>query len=95
MHPPTGSETAGFISVLVTDSAGPPVPDVEVRIAPLGLTATTDAQGHAVFEAAPGDYFVDANLCCAGAGLIVYHVPVTVTARRTETVELRACLACV
>ena len=84
----------GFVSVSVVDGAGPPVPDVEIRIAPLGLTAMTDARGVALFRLAPGDYFVDANVCCRGPGFIDYYVPVTVTAWETETVELRSCLAC-
>jgi hypothetical protein len=88
---PTGP---GLLSVSVVDSSGPPVSDVEVRIAPLGLTARTDAQGVASFELAPGDYFVDANLCCLGPGFIDYHVPVTVIASQRASVQLQSCLTC-
>jgi hypothetical protein len=84
----------GLISVTVKDVLGPPVADVEVRIVPLGLDAMTNARGRALFEVAPGDYFVDASLCCQGPGFIEYHVPVTVTAGESEAVELRSCLAC-
>ena len=41
------------------------------------------------------DYFVDANVCCQGPGLINYHVPVTITDGETEIVDLQACLVCV
>jgi len=85
----------GFIAVTVTDASGPPVSDVEIRVVPVGLTAMTNPQGVALFELAPGDYFVDANLCCIGPGLIDYHVLVTVTGGETEVVELRSCLVCV
>jgi hypothetical protein len=85
---------AGVIAVSVMDG-GSPVSGVEIRIAPRGLTATTDSQGVAQFEVAPGDYFVDAKLCCIGASLIEYHVPVTVASGESEAVELRACLVCV
>ena len=84
----------GFISVSVVDNTGPPGSDVEVRIAPLGLTAMTDAHGVALFKVAPGDYFVDASLCCRGPAFIDYHVPVTVTASERESVELQSCLTC-
>jgi hypothetical protein len=84
----------GVLSVSVMDTSGPPVPDVEVRIVPPGLAAMTDAHGLALFELAPGEYFVVANLCCRGPAFIDYHVPVTVTAGETETVELRSCLTC-
>ena len=85
----------GFVSVTVIDASGPPVPGIEIRILPLDRTALTDEQGVVLFDLAPGDYFVDASLCCMGPGFIQYHVPVTVTSGETEPVELRSCLACV
>ena len=88
MTPSTGS-----IIVSVVDSSGP-VAGVEIRILPDGLVATTDDQGVVLFEVRPGDYFVDAHVCCVGPGLIDYHVPVTVAGGKTEAVELQACLAC-
>jgi hypothetical protein len=84
----------GTIFVSVVDVTGPPVPDVEVRIAPLGLSATTDAQGVTSFSVPPGDYVVEARVCCRGPVPYDYHVPVTVTAWQTTTVVLRACLYC-
>jgi len=89
-RPPTG-----IISVTVIDFDGPPVSGVAIRVVPADRTAMTDAQGIAMFQLAPGDYFVDASLCCMGPGFIEYHVPVTVIAGETETVELQSCLACV
>ena len=86
--------STGIIVVTVIDSSGPPVADVEIRILPDGLVAMTDDQGVARFDVDPGDYFVDANVCCAGTGLIDYHVPITVAGGETEAVELQACLFC-
>jgi len=91
--PPTLPEH-GHISVSVVDASGPPVADVEVWIAPVGLVERTDAQGHSLFEVLPGKYFVEASVCCQGPGFIEHRVPVTVTEGRTETVELRSCLIC-
>lgn len=85
----------GFISVTVIDVDGPPVSGVVIRVVPADRTAITDAQGVAMFQLAPGDYFVDASVCCMGPGFIEYHVPVTVIAGETEAVELQSCLACV
>ena len=86
--------STGVIVVTVIDSSGPSVVDVEIRILPDGLVAMTDDQGVARFDVDPGDYFVDANVCCAGAGLIDYHVPITVAGGETEAVELQSCLVC-
>ena len=87
----------GFISVTVTDNnpSQLPVEGVKIEIAPIHLVLTTNEDGLAVFEVAPGDYFVDAQVCCVGPGWIDYHVPVTVTAGETFEVELKACLSCV
>ena len=84
----------GFIVVTVMDSSTP-VAGVEIRILPDNLIAMTNDQGLARFEVGPGDYFVDANVCCSGPELIDYHVPITVAGGETEGVELQACLACV
>ncbi len=87
--------STGFIVVTVIDSSGPAVAGVEIRILPDDLFAMTDDQGVALFEVGPGDYFVDANVCCVGPGLIDYHVPITVAGGETEAVELQAFLVCV
>jgi hypothetical protein len=85
----------GFISVSVTDrTSQEAVSDVEIDIAPIHRVLNTNEDGLAVFEVAPGDYFVDAKVCCSGPGWIDYHVPATVTAGDTSKVDLEACLSC-
>ena len=84
----------GFVLVTVTDASGPLVADIEIRIVPAGLVLLTDAEGVALFEVVAGDYFVEANVCCLGPGLINYHVPVTVTDGETEIVNLQSCFVC-
>jgi hypothetical protein len=84
----------GTVSALVIDGSLGPVADVEIRLSPTNLVARTDENGLAVFEVPPGEYFVDANVCCVGPGLIDYHLPVTVRADKTVEVELQACLVC-
>ncbi len=85
----------GTVSALVIDGSLGPVADVEIRLSPTNLVAKTDRNGLVVFKVPAGDYFVDANVCCAGPGSIDYHLPVTVRADKTVEVELRACLVCV
>ena len=87
----------GIISVFVVDndSVKTPVADVEITIMQKGIIKKTDANGFCSFEVAPGDYFVDANVCCAGPGFIQYHKPVTVVEGETTQVILLACLMCV
>ena len=88
--------TAGIISVSVidNDSKETPVSDVEITITPGGIVKKTNADGIASFEVDPGDYFVDAAVCCVGPGYIIYHEPITVLANETVEVELSACLRC-
>ena len=78
-------------------AAGAPgdVADVEITLTPINLVLNTDKNGLAVFKVPPGDYFVDAHVCCAGPGNIDYHLPVAVQVDRTTEVELGACLECV
>ena len=92
---PTES-TTGTISVLVVDndSEETPVADVEITITPGNNTKKTNADGMTSFEVNASDYFVDAEVCCAGPGNIEYHVPVKVIENKTADVELLACLLC-
>lgn len=87
----------GALTVAVYDQGDPaiPVPDVEIRVVPGDLVSTTDGNGETRFELSPGDYFVDASVCCAGPGTIDYHEPASVMSERTTEVILPACLACV
>ena len=88
--------TTGVLIVSVNDlSSQVPVPGVEIEITPVGLVSTTNNEGVAVFEVAPGDYFVNASVCCRGPGFIEYQVPITVAGGETQAVELQACLACI
>ena len=92
---PTESEL-GVISVIVVDNDlnGTPVPNVEITVTPIDIVQKTDANGICNFEVEPGNYFVDAEVCCAGPGNIEYHVSVKVIENKTADVKLLACLSC-
>ena len=92
----TTESRLGVISVIVVDNDGneTPVPDVEITVTPINVVQNTDSNGICNFEVEPGNYFVDAEVCCIGPGNIEYHVPVTVSENRTSAVKLFACLAC-
>jgi hypothetical protein len=82
------------VSVLDNDPVETPVPDVEITITPGDITRKTGADGTASFEVDPGDYFLKADVCCAGPGFIHYQEPVTVAADETKVIRLSACLRC-
>ncbi len=86
----------GVISVIVVDNDlnKTPVPNVEITVTPIDIVQKTDSNGICNFEVEPGNYFVDAAVCCAGPGNIEYHVPVKVIENKTADVELLACLSC-
>lgn len=86
--------TVGFISVLVMDSEEGPVADVLITVNPGNREARTGENGLAIFAVPPGDYFVDAQVCCIGPRFIPYHEPVTVVKNDTSRVQLNACLRC-
>jgi hypothetical protein len=86
---------AGTVSAVVIDGSVGPVADVEVTLLPFNLVARTDSEGRATFQVRPGDYFVDAHVCCIGPGTIDYHLPVTVGPGENVEVQLPACLVCV
>ena len=92
---PIKSKT-GIISVSVIDNdpEETPVPDVEITITPGGIVKKTNAKGLCSFEVNPGDYFIDAEVCCIGPGNIHYHEPVVVVENKTVEVKLVACLRC-
>ena len=86
----------GIISVSVVDNDArkTPVPNVDITITPGNIVLKTDQNGISNFEVEPGNYFVDAQVCCLGPGFIIYHVPVQVIEDRTSSIELEACLSC-
>lgn len=88
--------SVGFVSVhVVNGPSRQPVADVDVSITGSDQVSKTDRDGIAAFEIPPGNYFVDARVCCAGPGFIDYHVPITVETGKTVPVELEACLECI
>ena len=92
----TTDSRLGKIDVLVIDNDvnGTPVPDVEITVMPIHFVKMTDANGICTFEVEPGNYFVDAEVCCAGPGNIEYHISVEVIENNTVDVKLLACLSC-
>ncbi len=86
----------GVISVIVVDNDlnGTPVPNVEITVTPIDIVQKTDSNGICNFEVEPGNYFVDAEVCCVGPGNIEYHVSVKVIENKTADVKLLACLSC-
>jgi len=92
---PTESKTGKVsVSVVDNDMDATPVPDAEITVTPGGIVKKTDANGLCSFELNPGDYFIDAELCCIGPGNIQYHEPVVVVQNETVEVKLIACLQC-
>jgi hypothetical protein len=92
----TGSDEkeVGHVSVQVVDEDENPLGDVEIYLAPDSLLKLTDSTGNAFFTVDPGDYFIDAKICCSGPGFINYHEPVKVEERDTVKKQLYACLKC-
>lgn len=93
--PGSVSTSPGTVSAFVVDGTLGPVPGVEVTLVPGNLVVKTDQDGLAIFEVPPGEYFVDASVCCIGPGWIEYHLPVEVVSGETVTVRMLACLVCV
>ena len=91
----TESNTGSIsISVVDNDPEETPIPDVEIIILPGNIVLKTDENGVCIIKVEPGDYYVDADVCCIGPGNIHYHEPVTVSANETEEIKLVGCLAC-
>ena len=87
----------GIIHVLVVDNDAEetPIPNVRVMLTPgAAMFQVTDANGICSFEIESGNYYVDADVCCAGPGFIEYHESVTVVDNETAEVKLVACLRC-
>jgi hypothetical protein len=89
--------TTGTISISVVDndSANTPIPDVEITVTPGNVVKKTDANGACSFDLPPGDYHIDAHVCCVGPGTIDYYKLVTVLKNEIKEVTLKGCLSCV
>lgn len=86
----------GKVAVLVVDNdtSATPIPDIEITLTPLNEVNFTDSSGTCNFNVKSGSYYVDAEVCCAGAGNIEFHVLVKVEANKTSDVKLVGCLSC-
>lgn len=89
-------KSSGTLSVSVVDNdpGETPIPDVEITITPGNIVKMTDANGLCSFELNPGDYYVDANVCCAGPTNIYFHELAKISANETKEVKLVGCLMC-
>ncbi|RMG66781.1 MAG: carboxypeptidase regulatory-like domain-containing protein [Calditrichaeota bacterium] len=92
----SSASNTGFILVRVVDNdaQATPMPGVEITITPGNFVKKTDENGIAIFEVDPGDYVVNAQVCCAGPGFFNYHEPVSVAAGDTARVKLAGCSRC-
>jgi len=86
----------GTVAVLVVDNdlSKTPIPDIEITLTPINIVKFTDTSGTCNFSLKPDTYYVNAEVCCAGAGNIDYHVKVKVDKNKTANVELVGCLSC-
>ena len=86
----------GSVSVLVVDndSSATPIPDIEITLTPVNEVKYTDSSGTCNFNVRPGDYYVNAEVCCAGVSNIVFHELVNVESNKTSKVKLVGCLSC-
>jgi hypothetical protein len=91
----TESDTAILIIYVVdNDSVETPISNVEIIVTPGNITKKTDSKGLCRFELDPGNYYVDAKVCCIGPGWIQYHEPVNVIINESKILKLHGCLAC-
>jgi hypothetical protein len=92
---PTEADTASLMILVVdNDSQETPIADVEIIVTPGNITKKTDLKGLCRFELSPGDYYVDARVCCIGPGWIQYHEPVSILTNESKILKLHGCLAC-
>ena len=91
----TNSEM-GTISVYVVDNDPneTPIPNAQITLIPDSLVKETNENGFCSFNVDPGDYFINADLCCIGPGFIHYNEPVTVLRGENKDIKLIACLRC-
>jgi hypothetical protein len=92
---PAESETPSLLIFVVdNDSKETPIPAVEIIVTPGNITKITDSKGLCWFELSPGNYYVDAKVCCVGPGWIQYHEPVNILIDESKILKLHGCLAC-
>jgi hypothetical protein len=92
---PTESDTATLLVYVVdNDQRETPIPGVEVIISPGNIIKKSDSKGLCRFELKPGDYYVDAKVCCIGPGWFQYHEPVNILLNEIKTLKLHGCLSC-
>ena len=86
----------GTISILIVDndSTETPISGVEITLVPGNIMKTTNENGICIFQVYPGDYYLEADVCCIGPGFIHYHEPVPVLKNEIKEVKLRGCLRC-
>ncbi|NOZ75687.1 MAG: hypothetical protein GXO90_10025 [FCB group bacterium] len=88
--------TDSYINVLILDSdlEQTPISGVEVTLAPVEKVKVTDEYGKCSFSVEPGNYIVNASVCCVGPGNIVYHDSVSVALNQTVNDTLYGCTMC-
>jgi hypothetical protein len=86
----------GTVVVLVVDNdtSETPIPNIEITLTPINEIKFTDSNGTCNFNVRPGSYYVDAEVCCAGAGNIIFHELINVSENKTTNVKLVGCLSC-
>lgn len=86
----------GTISVYAKDNdpKETPIPNAQITLIPGNIVKETDENGLCSFNVEPGDYFINAELCCVGPGYIHFHEEVIVKKGEVTKVELTACLSC-
>jgi hypothetical protein len=85
----------GRIVAIVHDGTNP-VAGVKLQLLETGQIKTTDENGMAIFEVAPGNYTVRAfNINRPGPALQSIDIPVETRSGETSNVEVFDCLACV
>ena len=82
------------VSVVDNDTSETPIPNIEITLTPINEVKFTDSNGTCNFNVRPGSYYVDAEVCCAGAGNIIFHELVKVAENKTSNVKLVGCLSC-
>ena len=95
-HNSGGHHLSGaYIHVWVLDNdAQTPLPGVEVTLGPVNIVKTTDENGECLFSVDPGDYVINASVCCIGPGFLEYHDSVAVSYMETIMDTLLGCSMC-